>query len=275
MILPDSELHSTNDFYARQVILPEIGQQGQTRLHQSRVLVIGAGGLGSPILMALAGAGVGHLTVVDHDIVSASNLNRQFLYTAADIGQPKATIARERLLAYHPDIEVTALDQAFTAALAQHVLPDHDLVVAAVDNRATRRLINRACYQLGKPWIDGGVRGFSGSVAVYRPGETACFDCRFDLVEEDQVTGSESGSVADMYTAPKTPVAPIGALGATASVIGSLEANLALCLLLGLGEPLQGEMLYYHGRTLDFQRIPIAARPDCPVCGQHQNDPTR
>ena len=264
MILPDSELHSTNDFYARQVILPEIGQQGQTRLHQSRVLVIGAGGLGSPILMALAGAGVGHLTVVDHDIVSASNLNRQFLYTVADIGQSKATIARERLLAYHPDLEVTALDQTFTAALARNVIPDHDLVVAAVDNRSARRLINRACYQLGKPWIDGGVRGFSGSVAVYRPGEMACFDCRFDLIDDDPV----AAAVAN-------PAAPIGALGATASVIGSLEADLALCLLLGLGDPLQGEMLYYHGRTLDFQRIPIAARPDCPVCGQHQNDPTR
>lgn len=275
MIQPGSESHTPNDFYARQVILPEIGQQGQTRLQQSRVLVIGAGGLGSPILMALAGAGVGHLTVVDHDIVSASNLNRQFLYTAADIGQPKATTARNRLLAYHPDIEVIALDQTFTAELARHVIPDHDLVVAAVDNRGARRLINRACYPLGKPWIDGGVRGFSGSVAVYRPGETSCYDCRFDLVEEDPMASAVDETDANSTVAPKTPAAPIGALGATASVIGSLEADLALCLLLGLGDPLQGEMLYYHGRTLDFQRIPIAARPDCPICGPHQTDPVR
>ena len=275
MILPDSDLHSTNDFYARQVILPEIGQQGQTRLHQSRVLVIGAGGLGSPILMALAGAGVGQLTLVDPDTVSASNLNRQFLYTAADIGQPKAIIARERLLAYHPDIEITALDQTFTAELAQHVIPDHDLVVAAVDNRGARRLINRACYQLGKPWIDGGVRGFSGSVAVYRPGETACFDCRFDLVEEANDASSMVATSGNSPAIPKTPAAPIAALGATASVIGSLEADLALCLLLGLGDPLQGEMLYYHGRTLDFQRIPIAARADCPICGPHYDGLTR
>ncbi|MDD2457931.1 MAG: HesA/MoeB/ThiF family protein [Eubacteriales bacterium] len=269
MILPDSEFKGTDGFYARQVILPEIGLQGQARLQQSRVLVIGAGGLGSPILMALAGAGIGHLTLVDQDTVSASNLNRQFLYTAADIGQPKATIARERLLAYHPDIEVVALDQTFTTELARHVIPDHDLVVAAVDNRGARRLINRACYQLGKPWIDGGVRGFSGSVAVYRPGETACYDCRFDLVEEDPMAAPVVETGADL------PAAPIGALGVTASVIGSLEADLALCLLLGLGDPLQGEMLYYHGRTLDFQRVPIAARPDCPICGHHQTDPTR
>ena len=275
MIQPGSESHTPNDFYARQVILPEIGLQGQARLHQSRVLVIGAGGLGSPILMALAGAGVGHLTVVDHDIVSASNLNRQFLYTVADIGQSKATIARERLLAYHPDLEVTALDQTFTAALARNVIPDHDLVVAAVDNRSARRLINRACYQLGKPWIDGGVRGFSGSVAVYRPGETACFDCRFDLVEEANDASSMVATSGNSPAIPKTPAAPIAALGATASVIGSLEADLALCLLLGLGDPLQGEMLYYHGRTLDFQRIPIAARADCPICGPHYDGLTR
>lgn len=266
--------HST-DFYARQVILPEIGQEGQARLQKSRVLVVGAGGLGSPILMALAGAGAGHLTLVDHDTVSATNLNRQFLYTVADIGQPKAIIARERLLAYHPDIEVTVLDQTFTQELARQVIPEQDLVLAAVDNRAARRLINHACYQLGKPWIDGGVRGFSGSVAVYRPGDTACFDCRFDLVEEDPMASAVDETDVNSTAAPKTPAAPIGALGVTASVIGSLQANLALCLLLGLGDPLQGAILYYHGRTLDFQRVPIAARPDCPVCGQHHTDQTR
>lgn len=265
----------TMDIYARQIILPEIGPQGQTRLQKSRVLVVGAGGLGSPILMALAGAGVGHLTLVDHDTVSASNLNRQFLYTVADIGLPKAIIARKRLLAYHPDIEVTALDQTFSAELAQQVIPDHDLVVAAVDNRSARRLINRACYQLGKPWIDGGVRGFSGSVAVYRPGETACLECRYDLAEEDPSFVPLVDSSIVMPAGSKEPATPIGALGATASVIGSLEANLALCLLLGLGDPLQGEIMYYHGRTLDFQRVAVAARPDCPICGQHQTEPTR
>jgi len=119
-----SDSDPSTDFYARQVILPEIGPQGQARLKKSRALVVGAGGLGSPVLMALAGAGVGHLTLVDHDTVSSSNLNRQFLYTVADIGRPKATIARERLLAYHPDIEVTALDQTLTAELAMHVIPN-------------------------------------------------------------------------------------------------------------------------------------------------------
>ncbi|NCC76378.1 MAG: HesA/MoeB/ThiF family protein [Clostridia bacterium] len=268
----DFEFNDTDGLYARQVILPEIGQQGQARLQKSRVLVVGAGGLGSPILMNLAGAGVGHLTLIDHDTVSMSNLNRQFLYTVADIGQPKATIARQRLLAYHPDVEVTALDQTFTDELARQVIPGQDLVVAAVDNRAARRLINHACYRLEKPWIDGGVRGFSGSVAVYRPGKTACFDCRFDLAEENLDCALETGMAANLTATPKRSAATIGALGATASVIGSLEADLALCLLLGLGDPLQGEILYYHGRTLDFQRVAVAARPDCLICGSNPNE---
>ncbi len=273
MTISDSD--PSTDFYARQVILPEIGPQGQARLKKSRALVVGAGGLGSPVLMALAGAGVGHLTLVDHDTVSASNLNRQFLYTVADIGRPKATIARERLLAYHPDIEVTALDQTLTAELAMHVIPNQDLVVAAVDNRSARRLINRTCYQLGISWIDGGVCGFSGSVATYRPGAAACLECRYDLAEAAPAVIPRAQSSEKMSAESQKPATPIGALGATSSVIGSLEADLALCLLLGLDDPLQGEILYYHGRTLDFRRVAVAARPDCPICGHYQTDPTR
>lgn len=259
-------LTQATDYYARQVILPEIGPAGQARLHQSRVLVIGAGGLGSPILMALAGAGIGHLTLVDHDTVSASNLNRQFLYTVADIGRPKAVAARERLLAYHPDLDIVAHERLLTADFARQLVPDQDLVVAAVDHRLTRRLINRICYELGKPWIDGGVRGFSGSVATYIPGQNACLDCRFDW-PADLAPPEE---LPEATLQPLSVAIPVGTLGATASVIGSLEADLALCLLLGLPDPLQGQILYYHGRTLDFAKISIAARPGCPVCSQSQ-----
>jgi adenylyltransferase/sulfurtransferase len=237
--------------YERQIGLPEIGLTGQRRLRDSRVLVIGAGGLGSAVLTALAGAGVGHLTLVDYDCVDVSNLNRQFLYSAADIGRPKAEAARERLLACHPDLTVTALAEIFTEELARRLIPAQDLVIAAVDNQPARRLINRVCYRQGKIWIDGGIRGFSGAVAVYVPGQTPCYECRYDRPAAGEGAAS----------------APVAALGATASVIGSLEADLALCLLLGLPEPLQGDILYYHGRTLLFQRIRILARPDCAICG--------
>lgn len=238
-------------YYVRQVILPDIGPEGQARLSRARVLVIGAGGLGSPLLMALAGAGVGTITVLDQDTVSPSNLNRQFLYTAADIGKPKATLARERLQAYHPDLVIEARAESLTEALARDMFPAQDLIVAAVDNRETRQLINRICYELGKPWIDGGVRGFSGYAAAFEPGLTPCYDCCFDL--------GPAG--------PKKAAEPSGAIGATASVIGSLEANLVIIRLLGLPDPLGGQLLLYHGRTLDFTHLAIEKRDDCPICG--------
>lgn len=242
----------SDDYYVRQVNLPEFGPAGQERLLSSRVLVVGAGGLGSPVLMALAGAGVGHLTIVDSDTVAPSNLNRQFLYTVADIGQGKAKIARQRLKAYHPDLAIDALEEKLDETRAFELFGAFDLVVAAVDNRATRQMINRVCYALGKPWIDGGVRGFSGYVAAFRPGATPCYACCFDLGPEN---------------AGQEPTMSPGAIGATASVIGSLEADLAIVHLLSLELPLAGEILYYHGRTLDFSRIAFEKRAECPICG--------
>ncbi len=263
MILPD-------DYYARQISLPEFGTQGQDRLRASRVLVVGAGGLGSPVLMALAGAGVGHLTIIDSDTVAASNLNRQFLYTAMDIGQPKARLAQLRLQAYHPDLAIDSLETSLDEPRARELFGSYDLIVAAVDNLETRRMINRVCYATSKPWIDGGVRGFSGYVTAFLPGVTPCYDCCFDLGPQDQ--GLADQERADSNRQPgagpeSASGAGPGAIGVTASVIGSLEADLALIHLLGLNLPLTGEILYYHGRTLDFMRLAFEKRADCPICG--------
>jgi molybdopterin/thiamine biosynthesis adenylyltransferase len=144
--------------------------------------------------------------------------------------------------------------ELLTEPLANKLFADQDLIVAAVDNRATRQIINRVCYQIGKTWIDGGVRGFSGYVAPFQPGQTPCYDCCFDIDSQSSEPQPGAGSGP-------------GAVGVTASLIGSLEADLAVNHLLGLTMPLAGQILYYHGRTLDFMRIAIEKRADCPICG--------
>lgn len=245
------------NFYERQLGLPEIGTAGQARLKESAVLVIGAGGLGSPVLFSLAGAGVGRIGIVDVDTIAASNLNRQFLYTVADIGQPKAEVAGARLRAYHPDLVIEPYCLRLNKAQALDLFPKFDLIVACVDNKATRRLINQGCHQLAKPLVDGGIRGFAGYCTLIEPGVTPCFDCLFGL-----------SGLAERSTDQLPPkLSPLFALGATASVIGSLQATLVLLKLLGQANPVAGEILEYHGRCLAFDRIKIERDPLCPVCG--------
>ena len=239
---------SSDPRYSRQISLPEIGQAGQLLLAQKRVLVVGAGGLGSPVLLALVGAGVGHITIVDMDTVSESNLNRQFLYRASDLGRSKAIVAAERLLAYHPDVSVDAVTDELTEGNAPAYIEAHDLVIAAVDNRPGRLLINKYCCKYGRTMIDGGVRALSGYAAVIEPGRTPCFHCLFGI---------------DNSTPAKDPP---GVLGSIAGTIGSLEATLTLLILLGLDNPLSGEILYFHAKKMSFDRLKIERDPDCPHC---------
>ncbi|MDD2534897.1 MAG: HesA/MoeB/ThiF family protein [Eubacteriales bacterium] len=236
------------DVYARQICMPEIGEAGQAILARSSVLVIGAGGLGSPVLFNLAGAGVGRIAIIDRDVVAASNLNRQFLYTMADIGKCKAAVAAERLKAYHPDLQVEWFAEVLTMDRARALIPAFDLVVCAVDNLKTRRLVNQVCFELHKRLIDGGILGFSGYAVALEPGKTPCLDCLFGLSDT-----------------PRTPKVA-NSIGATASVIGSIEATLVILLLLGLPNPLAGEILEYHGRTLTFDRIRVEQSAHCPIC---------
>lgn len=233
--------------YVRQVGLPEIGPAGQRKLAESRVLVIGAGGLGSPLLFGLAGAGVGHLTIVDHDLVSESNLNRQFLYQADEVGSLKAELAARRLKAYHPDLSVEAVPGLLSEQNADALIGSHDLVIAAVDSRQSRLLINQFCCKLGKTMVDGGVRGLDGYLAVIEPGRTPCYCCLF--------------GAGPVHQAEVSPV-----LGTVAGTIGSMEATLAILLLLGQDNPLAGEVLYVDSKSMSFDRLKIKRDPACPHC---------
>lgn len=268
--------------YQRQLVMPEIGPAGQERLNAGRVLVIGAGGLGSPILFGLAGAGIGRIGIVDADRVSASNLNRQFLYTPADCGCLKAEVARDRIVAYHPDLQIEAYPETLDESRAMRWFSDYDLVVGAVDNNKTRRIINAACCRLSLPWVDGGIQGFSGYAALIIPGKTPCFDCLFGLsgmpmpdADHHADPGADPESdpgriVIQERDAPKIHEPDKkrpGVLGVTAGVIGSLEATLAIAYLLGLPDPLNGELFYYFGKQMTTSRIRIERSSDCPVCG--------
>ncbi len=246
-------MSNSAEFYQRQSDLPELGLEGQARLAQSAVLVIGAGGLGCPVLVALAGAGVGKIGIVDADVIAASNLNRQFLYTVEAIGQNKADCAAARLRSYHPDLVFMSYVQRLDIQIASELFPQYDIIVACVDNLATRQVINSAAFSQHKTVIDGGIRGLSGYVTAVEPGKTPCLDCYFDLTAriEHQADGIRK---------------PVSTLGATASVIGSLEAQLALLLILGQPNPVAGEILTYHGRTLTFERVRIEPNSNCKTC---------
>ncbi len=235
-----------NERYARQVAL--IGKEGQMKLSGARVLVLGAGGLGSPLLYYLAAAGVGFLTVVDGDRISESNLNRQILYNEADLGCWKAERAAERLRALNGMVCVTPVTARFTEENGSTMVGESDLVALALDNRETRLLANRLCVAQGKPLVDGGIDGWSGYVTEVVPGETPCMACWF----EDRRPGGH------------IPVS----LGAMAGIVGSLEALAVVKRL--LGRPgLAGKMMLFNGSEWTLSPLRAGRRPDCPVCGNN------
>lgn len=223
-----------------------MGEEGQARLSRSRVLVIGAGGLGSPLLYYLAAAGVGSLTVVEGDLISESNLNRQILYAESDLNMLKAERAAERLRALNSTVRVTSVAMRFTEENGAAMVAGSDLVALALDNRETRLLANRLCVAHGKPLVDGGIDGWSGYVTAVIPGETPCLACRF---EEKRPGG-------------RRPVS----LGAMAGTIGSLEAMAVIEMLLGLPGP-AGKLMLFNGSEWTLSPLRAGRRPDCPVCG--------
>lgn len=245
------------DRYHRQMLLPEVGPEGQARLKAARVAVVGAGGLGVPVLQYLAAAGVGRLGVVEMDRVEVSNLHRQVLYTTEDIGKPKALVAQERLKALNPLVEVEAHPVRLTAANALEILAGYDLLVDASDNFPTRYLMNDVAVLLNKPLVYGAIHRFEGQVAVFHAptGEGLlgpCYRCLF----------------------PKPPppgqvpaCAEAGVFGVLPAVVGSLMAAEALKLLLGLGTSLAGYLLLYDALAASFRRIALRRNPACPVCG--------
>ncbi|MFO1371622.1 MAG: ThiF family adenylyltransferase [Candidatus Competibacteraceae bacterium] len=239
--------------YARHLSLPEIGAAGQSKLRQASVLVIGAGGLGSPALLYLAAAGVGRLGIIDPDCIELSNLQRQVLYTTIACGSLKVEEARQRLLALNPQIQIDIYPEAFTAANAASLTATYDVLIEGSDRFSTKYLVNDACVRAGKPYVGASVRAFSGMLAVYAAPGGPCHRCLFP-------------EAPDPETVPSC--AQTGVLGTVPGLFGLLQAHEALKLILQIGEPLIGALLTIDLLTMRFQKLRLPRDPNCPLCGE-------
>ncbi len=243
--------------YARHVILPGIGAAGQARLAEARVLVVGAGGLGSPAAMYLAAAGVGTLGILDFDRVDLTNLQRQLLHDTDDVGRPKVDSARDRLRALNPTIDVVAHDTALSSANAMDVLGGYEVVVDATDNFPVRYLVNDATQMLGVPLVYGSIYQWEGQATVFLPGrESPCYRCLFPQPPPPGAVPS---------------CAEAGVFGALPGIVGSIQAVEAIKLVLGTGRTLAGRLLLFDAMAMDFTTVKVRWDPACPVCG---TDPT-
>ncbi|KAF1691071.1 molybdopterin-synthase adenylyltransferase MoeB [Pseudoxanthomonas koreensis] len=241
--------------YSRHLRLAEVGLEGQQRLQDAHVLLAGAGGLGSPAAFYLAAAGVGHLRLVDDDVVDRSNLQRQILHTEASIGTSKVESARERLAALNPRIEVEPVRERITAANVEGLLEGIDVVLDGSDNFPLRYLLNDACVKLGKPLVYGAVQRFEGQASVFdagrRRGRCPCYRCLFPEPPPPQFAPS---------------CAEAGVLGVLPGIVGLLQAAETVKLLLGIGEPLAGRLLQFDALSMRFREVRLAPDPDCPLC---------
>ncbi len=238
--------------YARHLVLPEIGLDGQRKLRQASVLVIGAGGLGAPALLYLAAAGVGRLGIIDPDQVELSNLQRQVLYDTAGCGAAKTEQARDRLLALNPHLQIEVYPEAFTLANAVRLVEAHDLLIEGSDRFATKYLVNDTCVLAGKPYVGASIRAFSGMLSVYAAPKGPCHRCLFP-------------EMPDPATVPSC--AQAGVLGTVPGLFGTLQAHEALKLILGIGEPLIGALLTVDLLAMRFQKSRLPRDPNCPICG--------
>jgi len=238
--------------YSRHLTLPDVGLEGQSKLRDARVLLIGAGGLGSPAALYLAAAGVGTLGIVDFDLVDRSNLQRQILHGTSGIGTAKTESARARLRDVNPHVQIETFAERLTSANALAILRDWDIVVDGSDNFPTRYLVNDACVLLGKPDVYGSVFRFDGQVSVFYAKQGPCYRC--------------------LYAEPPPPdlvpsCAEGGVLGVLPGIIGSLQALEVIKLIVGFGEPMIGRLLLFDGRRMQFRELALEKDPDCPVCG--------
>jgi sulfur-carrier protein adenylyltransferase/sulfurtransferase len=242
--------------YSRHFLIPEVGEEGQGKLLESRVLLVGAGGLGSPAALYLAAAGVGTLGIIDSDTVDLSNLQRQILHTTERVGVAKTKSATETLNALNPDVQVIAIQDRLTNENVVEILSDYDVIVNGADNFATRYLLNDACVLTGKPIVDGSIFRFEGQVTVYKPGDGPCYRCLFPEPPPPDL-------------APSCDAA--GVLGVLPGVVGVLQATEAIKLLLGQGEPLVGRLLTFDALSATFRTLRIRRDEECPACGEFGN----
>jgi molybdopterin/thiamine biosynthesis adenylyltransferase/rhodanese-related sulfurtransferase len=238
--------------YARHVILPDVGVDGQRRLKGARVLLVGAGGLGSPAAMYLAAAGIGTLGIVDSDDVDASNLQRQILHDTASMGRPKVESARDRVKAINPNVSVEMHQVRLTSANALQILDRYDVVLDGADNFPTRYLVNDACVLLGKPNAFGAIFRFEGQASVFGARNGPCYRC--------------------IYPEPPPPglvpsCAEAGVFGVLPGIVGTIQATETIKLILGVGETLVGRLLVYDAMRMTFRELKVPKDPECPVCG--------
>ncbi|WP_256597828.1 molybdopterin-synthase adenylyltransferase MoeB [Moritella viscosa] len=240
--------------YSRHIMLPEMGIEGQESLKSASILIIGAGGLGCPLGLYLAAAGVGHLGIVDNDVVDESNLQRQVLYTVDDIGKPKVDCAAARLYLLNPYIEISCYPELLTSANAMKLIEPYDLVIDGTDNFPTRYLVNDACVLLNKPNIYGSIFRFDGQATVFNYQQGPCYRC--------------------LYPSPPPPglvpsCAEGGVLGVLPAVIASIQATEAIKILTNVGDSLSGKLLLYDALQMEFEYLQIEKNPNCPLCGLH------
>jgi len=239
--------------YSRHLIMPEVALEGQKRLKASRVLLIGAGGLGSPLGLYLAAAGVGRIGLVDFDVVDFSNLQRQVLHGTPDVGRPKLQSAKDRLEAINPGVRIDLYETRLTSANALSIFEPYDIIIDGTDNFPTRYLVNDACVLLGKPNVYGSIFRFDGQASVFHPPQGPCYRC--------------------LYPEPPPPgevpsCAEGGVLGILPGLIGCIQATEAVKLLLGNGAPLIGRLLLYDALQMQFQEFKVRRNPKCPMCGE-------
>ena len=240
--------------YSRHLILPEVGEEGQRKLKAARVLCVGTGGLGSPLALYLAAAGVGTLGLVDFDVVDASNLQRQIIHSTADIGRKKLDSAEEKLKALNPSLKVVKHDTLLSSANALDILKDYDVIADGTDNFPTRYLVNDACVLLGKPNAYGSIFRFEGQASVFGAKDGPCYRC--------------------LYPEPPPPglvpsCAEGGVLGILPGLVGVIQATETIKLILGIGEPLIGRLLLVDALNMRFRQLKLRKNPECPVCGDH------
>ena len=242
--------------YSRHILLPEVGLGGQQRLSKAKVLIVGLGGLGSPVALYLGAAGVGRLGLVDADTIDASNLQRQILYREADIGRPKVAVAADVLKNQNSAVEVMTYEEMFNPVNALRLISEYDLVIDGSDNFATRYLVNDACVLAGKPLIFGSILRFIGQTSVFYAPHGPCYRCLFP-------TPPAPGQVPSC--------AEGGVLGVLPGIIGTVQATEAVKLLLGIGQSLIGRILTYDALQMSWKEVTLTRDPDCPICG---NTPT-
>ena len=239
--------------YSRHLIMNDVGSSGQRKLLDAKVLILGAGGLGSPSAIYLALAGVGTIGLVDFDVVDLSNLQRQVLHHTSDVGRSKLESARDNIKAYNPDINVVLHETRLESENAMEIIGNYDMVINGADNFATRYLVNDACYLLNKPLIDGSILIFDGQSPVFTPGN-GCYRCLFP-------SPPPPGMVPNCAEA--------GVLGALTGLVGSIQSTEALKYILGIGESLESRLLIIDALSMTFREFKLKRNPNCPLCGDN------